>query len=184
MPVTIELQPLETQTALNLKRWSEILDDPELARLPHRIETDRHGHIVITPPPAPFHGQKQSFISSVLQRLLPQGTVITECPVSTSDGVKAIDVAWLDAPRRQEMPFALSAHRKFASKCYLPLTQPLRSAKKRPSISRPVRAKCRSVIKTELLRSFITGLRTPAADQKCAPIFLPKSTSDYSRNGF
>lgn len=103
MPVTIELQPLETQTALNLKRWSEILDDPELARLPHRIETDRHGHIVITPPPAPFHGQKQSFISSVLQRLLPQGTVITECPVSTSDGVKAIDVAWLDAPRRQEI---------------------------------------------------------------------------------
>ena len=115
MPVTIELQPLETQTALNLKRWSEILDDPELARLPHRIETDRHGHIVMTLPPAPFHGQKQSFISSVLQRLLPQGTVITECPVSTSDGVKAIDVAWLDAPRRQEMPFALSAHRKFAS---------------------------------------------------------------------
>jgi Uma2 family endonuclease len=103
MPVTIELQPLETQTAFNLKRWSEILNDPELARLPHRIETDRHGHIVMTPPPAPFHGQKQSFISSVVQRLLPQGTVITECPVSTSDGVKAIDVAWLDAPRRQEI---------------------------------------------------------------------------------
>jgi Uma2 family endonuclease len=103
MPVTIELQPLETQTAFNLKRWSEILDDPELARLPHRIETDRHGHIVKTPPPAPFHGQKQSFISSGLQRLLPQGTLITECPVSTSDGAKAIDVAWLDAPRRQEI---------------------------------------------------------------------------------
>jgi hypothetical protein len=41
MPMTIELQPLETQTAFNLKRWSEILKDPELARLPHRIETDR-----------------------------------------------------------------------------------------------------------------------------------------------
>jgi Uma2 family endonuclease len=103
MPMTIELQPLETQTAFNLKRWSEILNDPELARLPHRIETDRHGHIVMTPPPAPFHGQKQSFIGSVLQRLLPQGTVITECPLSTSDGVKAIDVAWLDAARRREI---------------------------------------------------------------------------------
>jgi Uma2 family endonuclease len=103
MPVTIELQPLETQTAFNIKRWSEILNDPELARLPHRIETDRHGHIVMTPPPAPFHGQKQSFLSAALQRLLPQGTVITECPVSTSDGVKAIDVAWLNAPRHQEI---------------------------------------------------------------------------------
>lgn len=101
--MTIELQPLEVQTAFNVKRWSEILNDPELARLPHRIETDRHGHIVMTPPPAPFHGQKQSFLSAVLQRMLPQGTVITECPVSTSDGVKAIDVAWLDAPRHQEI---------------------------------------------------------------------------------
>jgi Uma2 family endonuclease len=103
MPMTIELQPLEMQTAFNIKRWSEILKDPELARLPHRIETDRHGHIVMTPPPVPFHGQKQSFLSAALQRLLPQGTVITECPVSTSDGVKAIDVAWLDAPRGQEI---------------------------------------------------------------------------------
>jgi Uma2 family endonuclease len=103
MPVTIELQPLETQTAFNLKRWSEILDDPELARLPHRIETDRHGHIVMTPPPAPFHGQKQSLVSSLLQRLLPKGIVVTECPVSTSDGVKAIDVAWLEPARRPEI---------------------------------------------------------------------------------
>jgi Uma2 family endonuclease len=107
MPMTIELQPLEMQTAINIKRWSEILNDPELARLPHRIETDRHGHIVMTPPPAPFHGQKQSFIGFTLQRLLPRGTVITECPVSTSDGVKAIDVAWLDAPRHDEIKDAV-----------------------------------------------------------------------------
>jgi Uma2 family endonuclease len=31
--------------------------------------------------------------------LLPNGIVITECPLSTSDGVKATDVAWL-APHR------------------------------------------------------------------------------------
>jgi Uma2 family endonuclease len=105
--MTIELQPLETQTAFNIKRWSEILNDPELACLPHRIETDRHGHIVMTPPPAPFHGQKQSFLSATLQRLLPQGTVITECPVSTADGVKAIDVAWLDGSRNQEIKDAV-----------------------------------------------------------------------------
>jgi hypothetical protein len=93
MPVTIELQPSETQNAFNLKRWSEILHDLQLARLPHRIETDRHGHIIMTPPPAPFHGQKQHYLSSLLKSLLPHGVIITECPVSTSDGVKAVDVA-------------------------------------------------------------------------------------------
>jgi Uma2 family endonuclease len=39
----------------------------------------------------------------LLKTLLPQGRVVTECPLSTSDGVKAIDVAWLAAGRRQEV---------------------------------------------------------------------------------
>jgi Uma2 family endonuclease len=34
-----------------------------------------------------------------LSDLLPQGLVITECPLSTADGVKAVDVAWLAAGR-------------------------------------------------------------------------------------
>jgi Putative restriction endonuclease len=34
--------------------------------------------------------------------LLPQGLTITECPVSTAGGVKAVDVAWL-APHRPEI---------------------------------------------------------------------------------
>jgi Uma2 family endonuclease len=29
--------------------------------------------------------------------------VVTECPLSTSDGVKAVDVAWLAPERRQEV---------------------------------------------------------------------------------
>ena len=103
MSLTIELQPSETQTAFNLKRWREVLDDLELARLPHRIETDRHGHIIMTPPPAPFHGQKQHRVGSLLERLLPHGIVLVECPVSTSDGVKATDVAWVSGERAQEV---------------------------------------------------------------------------------
>ena len=99
MLLTIELQPSTEQTALNLKRWAELLADPELARLPHRIETDRHGHIVMSPPPAPAHGKKQNRIGTILEQLLSNGQVVTECPVSTPDGVKAIDVAWL-APER------------------------------------------------------------------------------------
>jgi hypothetical protein len=97
--LTIQLQPSAQQTAFNLKRWAELLADPELARLPHRIETDRHGHILISPPPAPKHGNFQSEIAHVLRILLTSGCVIIECPLSTSDGVKALGVAWLKPGR-------------------------------------------------------------------------------------
>jgi Uma2 family endonuclease len=103
VPSTIQLQPAGEQIAFNLERWAEVLADPELARLPHRIETDRHGHIVLSPPPAPRHGNFQSEIAHLLRSLLPEGRVITECPLSTSDGVKAIDVAWLRPGRAQEL---------------------------------------------------------------------------------
>ena len=101
MPLTIRLHRSENQTAFNLKRWRQLLADPELARLPYRVETDRHGHILMSPPPTPAHGKKQNRIGTLLEQLLPNGHVVTECPVSTPDGVKAIDVAWL-APERGE----------------------------------------------------------------------------------
>jgi Uma2 family endonuclease len=107
MPLTIQLHPSQRQTAFNLERWRELLADRDLARLPHRIETDRHGHILMSPPPAPSHGVKQARIATLFDQLLPNGIVITECPVSTSDGVKAIDVAWLAPERRQEVDSAI-----------------------------------------------------------------------------
>ena len=103
MPLTIQLHHSERQTAFNLRRWRELLADPDLVHLPHRIETDRHGHILMSPPPAPAHGDQQSEVVYLLKTWLPQGRVVTECPLSTSDGVKAIDVAWLAAERRQEV---------------------------------------------------------------------------------
>ena len=99
MTLTIETIPSAEQTALNLARWNEILRDKELADLPHRIETDRHGHILMSPPPAPKQGKKQFRMGSLLEKHLPQGTGIVECPISTADGVRAADVAWL-APNR------------------------------------------------------------------------------------
>ena len=78
MPLTIQLEPSAQQTAFNLKRWAELLADPELARLPHRIETDRHGHILMSPPPAPKHGNFQSEVAHLLRSLLSPGRVITD----------------------------------------------------------------------------------------------------------
>ena len=57
----------------------------------------------MSPPPAPAHGDQQSEIVYLLKTLLPHGRVVTECPLSTSDGVKAVDVAWLAPERRQEV---------------------------------------------------------------------------------
>ena len=42
MPITIELPDLSPQSAFKLARWTEILADQELARLPYRIETESH----------------------------------------------------------------------------------------------------------------------------------------------
>jgi Uma2 family endonuclease len=52
---------------------------------------------------SPAHGDQQSEVVYLLKTLLPQGRVVTGCPLSTSDGIKAIDVAWLTEGRRQEV---------------------------------------------------------------------------------
>jgi Uma2 family endonuclease len=101
VPITIELPDLNSQTEFNLTRWEQVLADPTLAILPYRIETDQHGHILMSPPPAPLHGQRQIQIGVLLHQLLPAGKIVSECPLSTAGGVKAIDVAWL-APGRPE----------------------------------------------------------------------------------
>src|SRR5271168_5568042 len=92
VPLTIQLPPSEQQTAFNLQRWFELQNDPDLTRLPHRVESDRYGHILMSPPPAPSHGSRQLEIGYLLKNLLPRGHALTGCPLSTSDGVKAIDV--------------------------------------------------------------------------------------------
>jgi len=98
MPLTIQLHPSENQTAFNLKRWRELLADQQLARSRQTV-TDTSS---MSPQPAPAHGKKQNSIATLLEQLLPNGHVVTECPVSTPDGVKAIDVAWLAPERGQE----------------------------------------------------------------------------------
>lgn len=98
---TTELVDTEDQTAFNLAVWERVLADSFLAGLPHRIETDRYGQILMSPPPGPDHGEEQADIASLLKKLLPAGHVITECPVSTSEGVKGVDVIWMSKARRQ-----------------------------------------------------------------------------------
>jgi len=98
---TIDLPDIEDQHAFNLAVWEKAIADPELARIEFRIETDRYGNYIMAPPPAPEHGEGQSDIGFYLRTLLPDGRVITECPISTSEGVRIADVAWSTRPRRR-----------------------------------------------------------------------------------
>lgn len=76
--------------------WEEICDDPALQDLPYKMETDRHGRIILIPAKN-IHGWLQAKIASQLQMLLPHGEVITECAIDTAEGTKVADVAWLTA---------------------------------------------------------------------------------------
>jgi Uma2 family endonuclease len=101
--LTIELPAQREQTAFNLRRWAELLADPEIRKIEGRIETDRHGHILMSPPAAARHGHYQSKIIVLLDRLMQDGAVFSECPVSTADGVRAADVAWASSSTVREL---------------------------------------------------------------------------------
>jgi Uma2 family endonuclease len=101
--LTIDLPAQRAQTEFNLRRWDELLADPEMAKIEGRVETDRYGHVIMSPPPAPSHGSFQSEIAYNLRTLMSHGRVLTECPISTADGVKAADVAWASPARMREL---------------------------------------------------------------------------------
>jgi Uma2 family endonuclease len=101
--VTLQLPAQKAQTASNLHRWAELRADRVLAKFEGRIETDRHGHIIMSFPPAPRHGSMQFEIGRILSGLTINGRIITEFPVSTADGVKATDVAWASPERLQDL---------------------------------------------------------------------------------
>jgi Uma2 family endonuclease len=84
--------------------WAEICEDKTLAALPYRIESDRWGNIVMSPPPRSRHGEYQGEIALLLRQKLSGGLSIPECPIQTEEGVKAVDVAWVSRERRASRP--------------------------------------------------------------------------------
>src|SRR3954465_9313395 len=84
----------EEQTAFNVARWAELVADPQWEHWEGRIETDEYGNVIMMPPPPVFHSSAESEIVVLLQQLLGRKS-LPECPISTSKGVKAADVAWM-----------------------------------------------------------------------------------------
>ena len=73
--------------------WEEVCAHPALQDLPFKIEQDRYGRIVMSPPFA-RHAKLQYRIARLLDDALG-GVVATECPVRTAAGVKVADVVWM-----------------------------------------------------------------------------------------
>lgn len=95
-----ELPAIEDQTTFNLARWEEVCADPEVAKLEFRIETDAYGTVLMTPPPSFDHSDAQGILIELLLKHGPNdGRARPEVPISTSAGVRAIDVAWISEKR-------------------------------------------------------------------------------------
>ena len=74
--------------------WSEVIANPILRELPFKIELNKFGKLLMSPA-SNHHASIQGRLAAILFNKLPQGEVLTECSIDTSDGVKVADVAWL-----------------------------------------------------------------------------------------
>jgi Uma2 family endonuclease len=83
---------LTTRESLAL-RWAEVCNDPTLRELPYKVELNAFGTIEMSPANN-RHALLQGRIAHELARQLPQGAVLTECPIFTEIGVRVPDVAW------------------------------------------------------------------------------------------
>jgi Uma2 family endonuclease len=78
--------------------WAEVCESPHLKDLPYKIETNRHGKILMSPSYF-WHGNFQLEIGKRLDQLMKGGRVATECAIETTDGTRVADVAWISRER-------------------------------------------------------------------------------------
>jgi len=101
------------QEALVL-RWAELCANPVWHDLAGKIELNGRGVIEMSPA-SNRHGIRQAAIGQALNSQLPSGTVIVECSVLTSDGVRVPDVAW--ASNTCCVPASSAIHTSTAPAC-------------------------------------------------------------------
>ena len=74
-------------------RYEKLCDDPWMANVYGKIELDVWGHVMMTPPPAYYHGVVQARLLEAL-RALTDGQAAVETPIATSAGLFAADITW------------------------------------------------------------------------------------------
>jgi hypothetical protein len=73
--------------------WAEVINDPFLKDLPFKIELNKWGKVLMSPA-SNNHGRLQYEVGAYIDKHKGSGTIIMECSIQTSDGVKVADVAW------------------------------------------------------------------------------------------
>ena len=74
--------------------WDEVCANRYLQDLPFRIETNRWGQIVMSPPHND-HSFAQSSIFELLRKKMRQGKMLQETVIDTEDGNKVADATWM-----------------------------------------------------------------------------------------
>ena len=74
-------------------RWTQLCNDAVLNSFPGKVELNGFGVIEMSPA-STRHARVQAAVTAQLSAQLPQGGVLTECPVLTSDGIRVPDAAW------------------------------------------------------------------------------------------
>jgi Uma2 family endonuclease len=82
----------------NALSWAEVCAIPWLKDIPAKIETNRH-HKILMSPASSWHSSHQGDIGSLLHDLLPDGKILVECPIETTDGTRVANVAWMSRER-------------------------------------------------------------------------------------
>ena len=73
-------------------KWEQLCDDKSLEGIPYRVELAYEGQLVLRPRRS-YHSIYQSRIIRWLNRLLPDGEAMPECPIETGIGTLVADVA-------------------------------------------------------------------------------------------
>ena len=73
--------------------WADVCAHPALQDLPFKIEQDRFGRILMSPPATP-HARRQGKLIVLLQAALG-GEAFPEAPIETAEGVRVPDVVWM-----------------------------------------------------------------------------------------
>ncbi len=74
--------------------WDEVCANRYLQDLPFRIETNRWGQIVMSPPHND-HSFAQSSIYDLLKKKMQGGVALQETVIDTEDGNKVADATWM-----------------------------------------------------------------------------------------
>ena len=76
-----------------IARWGELCRDPSLDDLPYKIELNASGKIEMSPA-GNRHGRLQGELAFQLRTQLHDGSVISECSIFTTIGIRVADMAW------------------------------------------------------------------------------------------